>query len=210
MKIYTKLVFPALFISFGFSDDNYPSVWDSLMNFIQWKPVKQTEKYQLSEYKFDGYPIPAFKIEMILKAKPKSILDVVWDVTNYPKALPSAFITDSGIYKKQDSTQAAWQIIDIPFLAPRLYQFQHIRNRNRIDWYNISVEQIVNKDLIIAPVNMGSWIISTKEGKEYLIYIVLTNPGGQIPAWVVKQAQMRVLPQMLMETEKTALKLKKK
>lgn len=180
------------------------------MNFTQWEPIKQTEKYQLSEYKFDGFPIPAFKIEMVLKAQPQSILDVAWDVTNYPETLPSTFITDSGINKKLDSTQEAWQIIDIPFLAPRLYQFQHIRKRDRIDWYNISVEQIINDDLIIAPVNMGSWIISKKDGQNFLIYIVLTNPGGIIPVWVVKKAQMRVLPQMLMETETAALKLKNK
>ena len=46
------------------------------MNLTQWEQVKETEKYQLSKYDVDGFPIPTFKIEMVLKAHPQSILDV--------------------------------------------------------------------------------------------------------------------------------------
>ena len=94
-------------------------------------------------------------------------------------------------------------------MVPRLYQFQHVRKRNRIDWYNIVFNQSIEDNVITASTNVGSWRISKKGEKNILTYIVLTDPGGIVPAWIVEQAQMKYLPQMLIEAEDSALKLKK-
>ena len=99
---------------------------------------------------------------MDLKAHPQSILDVAWNVSEYPESLPSAYITQACIFQKQDSIQIARQIIDIPFMVPRLYQFQHVRKRNRIDWYNIVFNQSIEDNVITASTNVGSWRISKK------------------------------------------------
>ena len=209
MRIFTNILFLLLVFSFGLSKESYPDVWDNLMNFTQWERVKVTEKYHLSKFELEGFPVPAFKIEMDLKAHPQSILDVAWNVSEYPESLPSAYITQAGIFQKQDSIQIAWQIIDIPFMVPRLYQFQHIRKRNRIDWYNTVFNQSIEDNVITAFTNVGSWRISKKGEKNILTYIVLTDPGGIVPVWSVEQAQMKYLPQMLIEAEDSALKLKK-
>ena len=207
MKLSTNIIFLILLGSFGFSKEKYPDIWDKLMNHKEWEYVKETEKYQLSKSNFDKYSIPAFKIKMILNAHPQTILDVAWNVSEYPESLPSAYITRAGIFQNQDSTQLAWQINDIPFMAPRLYQYQHVRKQNRVDWYNTVFNQHLEDNVITASTNVGSWIISKKGEKNILTYIILTDPGGLVPAWIVKQAQMKYLPQMLMEAEDTALKL---
>ena len=59
--------------------------------------------------------------------------------------------------------------------------------------------------MITASTNVGSWRISKIGEKNILTYIVLTDPGGLVPAWIVKQAQAKYLPQMLMEAEDAAL-----
>ena len=207
MKLFINIIFLTLLGPFGFSKEKYPDIWDKLMNHKEWEHVKETEKYQLSKSKFDEYSIPAFKIEMILKAHPQKILDVAWNVSEYPKSLPSAYIKQAGIFQNQDSTQIAWQIMDIPFMALRLYQYQHVRKQNRVDWYNTVFKQHLEDNVIIASTNVGSWRISKKGEKNILTYIVLTDPGGLVPAWIVQQAQMKYLPQMLLEAEDTALKL---
>ena len=61
--------------------------------------------------------------------------------------------------------------------------------------------------MIISPVNIGSWIISQKENGYMLTYILLTDPGGTVPSWIVKKAQLRNLPKMLIEVESAAKKL---
>ena len=205
MKLFNYIIFFIQLGSFGFSEEKYPDIWDKLINHNEWEHVKKTEKYKLSKFEFDGFPIPAFKIEMILKSHPQSILDVAWNVSEYPEALPSAYITRSGIFQNQDSTQIAWQINDIPFLLPRLYQYQHIRKQNSVDWYNTVFKQRLDGNVITASTNVGSWRISKIGEKNILTYIVLTDPGGLVPAWIVKQAQAKYLPQMLLEAEDAAL-----
>ena len=207
MNLFTNIIFLILLGSFGFSKEKYPDIWNKLMNHKEWEYVRETEKYQLFKSTFDKYSIPAFKIEMILKAHPQTILDVAWNVSEYPETLPSAYITQAGIFQNQDSTQIAWQIMDIPFMVPRLYQYRHVRKQNRVDWYNTVFKQHLEPNIITASTNVGSWRISKKGEKNILTYIVLTDPGGLVPAWIIKQAQMKYLPQMLMEAEDTALKL---
>ena len=67
----------------------------------------------------------------------------------------------------------------------------------------------IEDNVITAFTNVGSWRISKKGEKNILTYIVLTDPGGIVPVWIVEQAQMKYLPQMLIEAEDSALKSKK-
>jgi len=209
MKLLNNIIFLILLESFGISSTIYPDIWEKMMSQKDWESIKETEKYKLSKFQFDGFSIPAFKIEMILKVQPQTILDVAWNVPKYPESLPSAYITQAGIYQNMDSTQTAWQVMDIPFLAPRLYQYQHVRKKNRVDWYNTVFKQQIDKNILTASTNVGSWSLSIVGEENVLTYIVLTDPGGLVPAWIIKQAQMKYLPQMLMEAENSALKLKK-
>ncbi len=209
MKLLTNLIFLFLLESFGISKTIYPDIWEKMMSQKDWESITETEKYKLSKFQFDGFSIPAFKIEMILKAQPQTILDVAWNVAKYPESLPSAYITEAGIYQNKDSTQIAWQVMDIPFLAPRLYQYQHVRKKYRVDWYNTAFKQHIDKDILRASTNVGSWSLSINGEENVLTYIVLTDPGGLVPAWIIKKAQMKYLPQMLKEAENSALKLKK-
>ena len=94
-------------------------------------------------------------------------------------------------------------------MIPRLYQYQHIRKKNRVDWYNTVFKQHIVEDILRASTNVGSWSLSIKGEENVLTYIVLTDPGGLVPAWIIKKAQMKYLPQMLKEAENSALKLKK-
>jgi len=148
----------------GFPQNNYPEIWNALMNITQWENVKKTEKYELYKYQFKEYSISALKIEMLLDADPQSVLDVAWDVSSYPNILPSAFIIDAGVITKIDSIQTAWQIIDIPFITPRIYCFEHIRTKKSVNWYKINLVQKFNNKFIIPLLNVGSWKVSKING----------------------------------------------
>ena len=209
MKILLSILF-LLSVAYPLSKEIklYPSEWHSLMNITDWKPEKITEKFQIYTYKIDSFPIPAIKIEISMDASQKNIMDVIWDVNSYPKNLPSGHISESGEKINTNLThKTAWQIIDFPFLDPRYYEFELIKGDNRIDWFNTDTSIVTEKKMIISPVNIGSWIISQKENGYMLTYILLTDPGGTVPSWIVKKAQLRILPKILIEVESAAKKL---
>ena len=74
------------------------------------------------------------------------------------------------------------------------------RQINSISWslinhdYSISID-----DLILPTINFGSWEIQTNLNEHLIIYRVCTNPGGDIPIWIVVQANQRYLPQLLLD-----------
>ena len=97
--------------------------------------------------------------------------------------------------------------MDIPFLAPRLYQFDHIRHLSRIEWISTQFNQPEDfpEQLIIPPVNFGSWEVLESDGENKLIYRVCTNPGGVVPSWIVRKTSRNYIPDMLLELEEAAL-----
>jgi hypothetical protein len=186
--------------------DLYPNEWHLLMNETNWKQVIHNEKFQLYSCNIDHFSIPAIRIDMVLDIPHHLYLDVVWDVQNYPKNLPSAFTTEITKSTLEDSVQNVWQIIDIPFLSPRLYHYQLVRNKNSIDWYHLPTNLDDTQNYIFASANLGSWKVSNLNGVYVLTYIVLTDPGGFVPDWIVEKAQLNYLPKMLKEAEMAGLK----
>ena len=122
---------------------------------------------------------------------------------------PNAYITDAGVYnKRSDTSYTAFQIFDIPFLSPRLYQFNSIRIGNNIHWTKTDTlnSNLNSKELLIPPVNFGSWEIQSSGNQSKIIYRICTNPGGNIPLWIVEQANHHYLPLMLLDLETYAQK----
>jgi hypothetical protein len=135
-------------------------------------------------------------------------LNVAWAVDQYPETLSSAYIAKAGFnHRNSPQYQQGWQIMDIPFLAPRLYQFDHIRHLSRIEWISTQFNppEDFPEQLIIPPVNFGSWEVLEFDGENKLIYRVCTNPGGSVPSWIVSKTSRNYIPDMLLELEEAAL-----
>ena len=65
-----------------------------------------------------------------------------------------------------------------------------------------------NQDgLLIPPVNFGSWEIQSIGDRSKIIYRVCTDPGGNIPLWIVEKANQKYLPMMLLDLEAYAIKM---
>ena len=122
---------------------------------------------------------------------------------------PNAYISDAGIYHQRgDTGYTAYQIFDIPFLSPRLYQFNSIRHGNSIHWIKVdTVNAAYNPDeLLLPPVNFGSWEMKRVSNQSKITYRLCTDPGGNVPLWIVKQANQYNLPQLLIDLETYAQK----
>ena len=186
------------------SEHQYPNGWDELQSNEGWKLVKKTDRVKIFSKVMNVSPLPAFRAEMISDVDANELANASWRVEKSTEVFPNAFIIDAGIYhRRTDTGYTAFQVFDIPFLSPRLYQFNSIRIGNSIHWARTdTVNSGFNPDkLMLPPVNFGSWEVEKMEGQSKLIYRVCTNPGGNIPLWIVEQANQRYLPLMLVDLE---------
>ncbi|HIN96931.1 MAG TPA: hypothetical protein EYN02_03925 [Candidatus Marinimicrobia bacterium] len=204
-------IFPiyGLFFGFLFSQDfQYPPEWHELFSDSGWTLITKKERIRVFEKPILVSPVPAFRVELVTPVSTEALLNVAWAVDQYPETLSSAYIVKAGFnHRNSAQHQQGWQIMDIPFLAPRLYQFDHIRHLSRIDWISTQFNHPEDspEQLIIPPVNFGSWEVLESDGETKLIYRVCTNPGGVVPSWIVRKTSRNYIPDMLLELEEAAL-----
>ena len=188
----------------------YPNGWDKLHSDLDWTLINKTDRVQIFSKKIESLPLPAFKLELISEISVNKLIEAAWLVEESIDIFPNAYIVNAGIYHHvSDTNYIAFQEFDIPFLSPRLYQFNSIRSQNTIHWTKIDTLIFSNNEdgLLIPPVNFGSWEIQSIGDRSKIIYRVCTDPGGDIPLWIVEQANQRYLPMMLLDLEAYAIKM---
>lgn len=165
------------------------------------------DRYTVYQKSLSVAQVPAVRVDLVTHADPEKLLDLIWAVDRYPETMPGSYIVEAGFFHSGDSLSTAWEIIDVPFLAPRYLQFDSVRKKDRIDWYRNDHINSVRPDALFSPVHFGSWSIRQEGDKTVLIYRVCTDPGGKIPVWIVEQANRYTIPKSLLELEASALKL---
>ena len=93
-------------------------------------------------------------------------------------------------------------------MAPRLYQFNSIRHGNNIHWVKADTMNASYNpnELLLPPVNFGSWEVVKTENQSKLTYRLCTDLGGNVPLWILNQANQYNLPQLLIDLEAYAQK----
>jgi len=204
------LLFFSFFISILFAyDHQYPESWDELQSNDGWVMIKETDRVKIFSKQLDVSPLPASRAEMISNVKMDRLVDAAWLIEKSMEVFPNAYITNTGIYHQRgDTSYTAYQVIDIPFMAPRLYQFNSIRHGNNIHWVKTdTINASYNPDeLLLPPVNFGSWEVVRIENQSKITYRLCTDLGGNVPLWIVNQANQYNLPQLLIDLEAYAQK----
>ena len=216
MKKYIYSIFRILFLLFYFSistlfanDHQYPESWFELQSNDGWEIIWETDRVKIYSKQLDISPLPAFRAEMISDVKTDGLADAAWFIAKSMEIFPNAYIKDAGIYHQRgDTSYTAYQVIDIPFMAPRLYQFNSIRHGNNIHWVKTdTINASYNPDeLLLPPVNFGSWEVVRIENQSKITYRLCTDLGGNVPLWIVNQANQYNLPQLLIDLEAYAQK----
>ena len=216
MKKYIFSIFQIFLLFFSFSisilfayDHQYPESWDELQSNDGWVMIKETDRVKIFSKQLDVSPLPASRAEMISNVKMDRLVDAAWLIEKSMEVFPNAYITNTGIYHQRgDTSYTAYQVIDIPFMAPRLYQFNSIRHGNNIHWVKTdTINASYNPDeLLLPPVNFGSWEVVRIENQSKITYRLCTDLGGNVPLWIVNQANQYNLHQLLIDLEAYAQK----
>ena len=186
------------------NDHQYPKFWDELQSDEGWTLVKETDRVKVYSKEISASPLPAHRTEMISSLNMETLIRTAWQVEKSTEIFPNSFIVEAGIYKwNGEMAYTAFQLFDIPFMAPRLYQFNSIRLRNSVHWVQTdTLNSSLNLEGILQPpVNFGSWQVEKYGNDSKLIHRLCTNPGGGIPLWIVQLANQKYLPQMLLDLE---------
>lgn len=196
--IYKYLIFISFVLCFEESPD-----WIELHNNNNWNLVKQSDRITLYTKKLSSSPLPAYRIELISTVDKNLLINTAWEVENSLSIFPNAYIVDAGVYSRNKNSYSAYQVIDIPILSPRLYQFNSIKYNDSIHWVKRdTINTNFNlQNYILPPVNFGSWSVISINNNTKLTYRLCTNPGGTIPIWVIEQANKKYLPQLLLDLE---------
>ena len=216
MKKYIFSIFQIFLLFFSFSisilfayDHQYPPSWYELQNDEGWKLIKETDRVKIYNKQLEVSLLPAYRAEIFSDVKTDWLADAAWLIEKSAEVFPNAYITDAGIYHRRgDTSFTAYQIFDIPILSPRLYQFNSIRNGNTIHWVRTdTVNAGFNPDgLLLPPVNFGSWNMEKVGNQSRITYRLCTDPGGNVPLWIIEQVNQHYLPQLMVDLETFALK----
>ena len=186
------------------NDHQYPKNWEKLQSDDGWELIKEIDRVKVFRKEISASHLPAHRAEIISSLDIETLLKTAWEVEKSTEVFPNAYIVKAGIYKwNGESSYTAFQVFDIPFMAPRLYQFNSIRSGNSIHWIRTdTLDTSFNPEgILLPPVNFGSWQVEKYGNKSKLIYRLCTDPGGTVPIWIVKMANQRYLPQMLLDLE---------
>ena len=189
------------------SNHPYPQSWNDLQNNEGWELIKEMDRVKIYGKQLEDSPLPSYKAEIISDVEMYLLADAAWLVENSTEIFPNAFIIDAGVYhRRSDTSYTAFQVFDIPFLSPRLYQFDSIRHGNSIHWVRTDTVSVGHnpENLLLPPVNFGSWEVEQEGNQSKLTYRLCTDPGGNVPLWIVEQANQRYLPQMMLDIESFA------
>ena len=205
MHMFQVIIYSMAFIfTLSGSDHQYPLAWDELQSDEGWELIKETDRIKVFSKEISASPLPAYRAEIISSLDMETLLKPAWQVEKSMEIFPNAYIVEAGIYKWNGETgYTAFQLFDIPFMAPRLYQFNSILLGNSVHWTQTDTlnSSFNPDDIFLPPVNFGSWQVEKYGDRSKLIYRICTDPGGSIPLWIVKMANQRVLPQMLLDLE---------
>ena len=193
-------------------DHQYPHAWKELQSDDGWEMIKETDRVKVYRKIISASSLPAHRAEIISSLNMETLINTAWQVEKSTKVFPNAYIVEAGIYKwNGEGSYTAFQIFDIPFMNPRLYQFNSIRSENSVHWSRANtLDNSLNPEgILLPPVNFGSWQVEKYGDESKLIYRICTDPGGYVPLWIIKMANQRVLPQMLLDLENYAAKNRK-
>ena len=187
------------------AEHQYPYDWGNLQSNNGWEEVSRTDRVTVYKKYLKASPLPALRAELISSVNLQKLIKAAWLVEESVQIFPNAYIDSAGVYlKTSDSSYTAFQIIDIPFMSPRLYQFNSIQTENSIHWANALNLNHNPKNMLIPPVNFGSWEIINLGKKSKIIYRICTDPGGDVPLWIVNLANQKYLPLILLDLENYA------
>lgn len=149
-----------------------------------------------------------------IKAPVEVVFNVLSDFEHYPEFMP--YVKESRVLsRKGDSELVTYARIAPPFVNERDYPLRVRMTRGtprnsgvfRIDWTASPKARPEIEGVVRVKLNEGSWLAEPlHRGKRTrLTYMLLTNPGGLIPHFVVNLSNTIAIPELFEAVKKRSV-----
>ena len=119
-------------------DINYPEGWNELSSNENWELVSDKNRVQFYKKDISITSFPAYRIELETDIPIEILRDALWDLEIYKDLFKKSYTIEAETYELFDENhKSGYQIIDVPFIAPRLYQFDTYRFDDHIHWVKL-------------------------------------------------------------------------
>jgi len=205
-----------LLISCMFLQPGMAGAQDQLTDNQDWILVKATAAGQIYQRTVNQSSVPMIMITTTFKADPARVHAVVTDYDHFAEFIPN--VLESRVLMDEDNTQWVFHHLQFPGpVADRVYVLKSTDSRNfedydyRVEW-QLSQRQFPGIDRCegIEPRTFtGFWTLRSSAGADVTEarYAVHSEPGGMIPAWVIKTMTQRYVQQVI-EAVRNRLELK--
>jgi len=141
-----------------------------------------------------------------LNAPPEAVFRVVTDFDHSAEFMP--YIKESRILARPaPDEEITYQIMSAPLISDRDY-YLHVKLTQgspatggafKSEWTSIPDYLPERKGMVRIRLNQGSWTYEPIDGgrRTRLVYSLLTNPAGAIPAWIVNMSNLGVIENMI-------------
>ncbi len=173
----------------------------------------------------DGVRIPGFRGEKVVAASSDSLFSLLVDLNNHVRISKRIPLVISEVISSSGNTLEFFQLVATPswtMARDRCWfnRAEILRNvdgeagRHRLTWKGLDpapFSEYLEKVLVdypnalVIPLSVGSWeVVPIGPKSTRLIYRVLTDPGGKIPANLQELVTGRTLPDNLLQFETAA------
>lgn len=161
-----------------------------------------------------GTDIQELKATGIINAPPPAVFKVLSDYARYTAIMP--YTEESKIIAAEEGGRVVhvYSIINAPLVSRRDYT---LRIADKSDWKNgegflktswtlSGKGPAPNPDMVRVTVNEGSWLLEpiASGAKTRATYLLFTDPGGTLPAWVSNRANSATIPDVFEALRKNA------
>lgn len=175
----------------------------------EWRLTKEKHGVQVYQRKVGFSSVDEVRGEAVLDVPAEVLFRVLGDVESYPGVLPPTVVARR--LKEEQGARFFYTEINPPLIQRRFYCIRSQTERRpdgalRVEW-SLANELCppTQRRMVRVEDNAGAWTLRPlDEHRTRVIYQAHTNPGGEIPAWIVNEATAGQLPDIFRALRKAA------
>jgi hypothetical protein len=172
-----------------------------------WETVTDQNGIRVERRSLPALPLPELRATTHTSYSPEQVFNVVWDTPSYPSFV--RYAKTMKVLRETERTNGRERIIyqqnAVPIIKLRECTVRSWYERDpsgaliQIWWEQANaLGPPPSSDVVRLEQNSGSWTLErTSDGGTDITYVIATEGGGAIPAWMVRKAQVDSTPDFL-------------
>jgi hypothetical protein len=182
-----------------------------------WEQAADTDGIKVLVRNRKDSEVREVKAHGMVDAEPERVWKVVRDFPNYPKTMPYIETCQVLGVEQDGKIQYVYTVVNPPIIDRRDFT---IRVTDESEWkggegymksaWTMTSEKgpPLKQGTIRLKSNDGYWKLEPRDGgkKTFVTYYVYTDPGGEVPKWIVNQANGNTVPDVIRAVRKVSTK----